>query len=168
MSNKTPRKEKSKTKSALKPKSKSFIIVSIGMVAAVLAILIFSLNTTDDKACLKKYGAQPKCDYHLEIADSKGEREKGLSGRKSLKAGSGMLFIFEQAGRNCMWMRGMLFELDIIWLNANKNIVKIEENVSPRTYPKLFCAQLPASYVIELNSGEVKAKEYKVGSKLEF
>jgi uncharacterized membrane protein (UPF0127 family) len=64
-------------------------------------------------------------------------------------------------------MQGMKFSLDIIWLNSDKEVLKIEKGVSPQTYPKQFCAER-TQYVIELNSGSADALGLLVGQKLIF
>ena len=46
------------------------------------------------------------------------ERSQGLSGRPNLAAGTGMLFVFEQAGSYAFWMKDMRFPLDMVWIDA--------------------------------------------------
>lgn len=103
----------------------------------------------------------------LEWADTDQTRLKGLSGRESLDSDSGMLFIFEQPARECIWMKNMRFSIDIIWLDEAKTISKIERNVSPETYPATFC-QDETMYVIELNAGEAEKLGLELGQKLNF
>lgn len=93
--------------------------------------------------------------YKLEVADTAEARQQGLSGRAKLKDDEGLLFVFDQTGRQCFWMKDMKFSIDIIWLDANKKVVQLEKNIAPSTYPNTLCAD-NAQYVIELNAGQVR------------
>src|SRR6476619_2143774 len=44
------------------------------------------------------------------------DRALGLGYREGLAAGTGMLFLFEGPEPQSFWMRGMLFCIDIIWI----------------------------------------------------
>lgn len=89
------------------------------------------------------------------IADSPQEIVRGLSGIQSLGADEGMLFVFPEPTTPAFWMKDMRFAIDIIWLDENKNIIDIERNVSPDTYPKKFEPSRPVRYVLETNPGLV-------------
>ncbi len=104
--------------------------------------------------------------YALEIADSEEERIRGLSGRERLAENSGMLFVFDPPQQACMWMKSMRFSIDMLWLDTAKKIIDMSADVSPQTFPKLFCATKPASYVLELPSGTIAGQSFAVGQTL--
>jgi uncharacterized membrane protein (UPF0127 family) len=104
----------------------------------------------------------------LEEASTNSEQTLGLSGRSSMPRNRGMLFDFHESDEYCMWMKDMHFALDIIWLNQQKEIVYVVENVTPDTYPKSFCGPGEARYVVEVNTGVVKAANLQVGQRLRF
>lgn len=104
----------------------------------------------------------------LEETSTNSERTLGLSGRQSMAAGRGMLLDFNQPGEYCMWMKDMHFSLDMMWLNEDKEIVYMIEGVTPDTYPKSFCGPESARYVVEVNSGIVKAGDLRVGQRIRF
>ncbi|MFA7193411.1 MAG: DUF192 domain-containing protein [Candidatus Paceibacterota bacterium] len=101
----------------------------------------------------------------LDIVESNEERAKGLSGVVSMPKNHGMLFIFEKSASYGMWMKEMNFSLDIIWLNQFSEIVHIEKNVSPDTFPKVFSSPTPARFVLEFNAGFVDRNHIKMGDK---
>lgn len=103
----------------------------------------------------------------MEVADTNQARIKGLSDRDGLPANSGMLFVFESAEEQCFWMKDMRFDLDIIWTNVGKQIVKIEPDVSPDTYPEIFCGD-DTLYVLEFDAGFAVKHGLKVGDELKF
>jgi len=83
-----------------------------------------------------------------------------------------MIFIFNDAGPQYMWMKDMDFPLDIVWLDQNKKVVSISANISPDTYkknpPKIFYSPTPALYVIELPSGDANRLGIASGLLLSF
>jgi uncharacterized membrane protein (UPF0127 family) len=105
--------------------------------------------------------------YNLEVADTPGERQQGLSGRASLPPDAGMLFAYQEESELCFWMKDMHFPLDIIWLDAQRTVVHLEGHVSPDTYPGNFCAA-NAQYVIELNAGQAAHAGIETGQTLDF
>lgn len=102
----------------------------------------------------------------LEIADEQPELVLGLSGRESIPRNHAMLFIFETTDFHGIWMKDMRFALDIMWLNEYAEVVHIEKNVSPQTYPKSFRPRARAKYVLETNAGFVQRNFIKIGDKL--
>jgi len=107
--------------------------------------------------------------FNAIIADTFAKRMIGLMFRDKLPKGSCMLFIFENEGREGIWMRNMHFPIDVVWLDGNKAVVDIKEGLRPcrsffncRThYPREA-----AKYIIEFNQGTVSAEGIRAGSKL--
>ncbi len=93
--------------------------------------------------------------FRLEVAETDAKRAQGLSTHLPLAADGGMLFVFPQLDRACMWMKNMFFPIDILWFDGNKQLVQTKENVSPSTYPEAFCAPISIKYVVELPAGTV-------------
>ncbi|HSX31866.1 MAG TPA: DUF192 domain-containing protein [Candidatus Saccharimonadales bacterium] len=107
--------------------------------------------------------------YKLELVTTPEDMVKGLGGRGKLAGNAGMLFAYDQSAPNrCFWMKDMHFSIDILWLDAYKRAVHIEQSVSPKTYPKEFCAPQASQYVIELHEGEAKKAKISIGQTLNF
>ncbi len=114
-------------------------------------------------------GYEPaKVCVELEHAKTQQEQTVGLSKYDSYDDTKGMLFIYDTSHKACIWMRDMKFPIDIVWLDENKTIVQIEVDVDPNTYPKNFCSEKPAQYVIELNRFVSEYAHLKVGQQLQF
>src|SRR3990167_8151062 len=79
--------------------------------------------------------------FQVEVADTETLREQGLGGRRSLPAGRGMLFIFDQPGSWGIWMKDMRFSLDIMWAREDGTIITVVPNVTPDTYPLVLRPQ---------------------------
>ena len=155
-----PKVDGAKTKSARK---KRIALYGIGIALALFAMLAPTIFYRAPTAELQVGNHK----VSLEIAETDATRTKGLGGRKSLAADKGMLFVFTEAGKQCFWMKGMRFPLDMVFVSHTKQVVHIESNVSPRTYPKSFCAD-DTQYVIELNAGRAKALGLHSGQTLSF
>jgi uncharacterized membrane protein (UPF0127 family) len=74
-----------------------------------------------------------------EVRDTDAGRSLGLSGKESLKANEGMLFIFDTPTTYGFWMKDMKFAIDIVWLDPNKRIVWTEKTSLPQHFQKFSC-----------------------------
>ena len=97
------------------------------------------------------------------VADTEALRTQGLSGKRSLAANEGMLFIFENPGVYGFWMKDMYFPIDIIWIDTNWKVSDISPGVDPNTYPQAFFPKKPVRYVLEVPSGFAKEHGISVG-----
>ncbi|MFA6077853.1 MAG: DUF192 domain-containing protein [Candidatus Paceibacterota bacterium] len=102
------------------------------------------------------------------ISETREERSRGLSGRKALLPNEGMLFVFEKPDLYGFWMKDMNFGIDIIWIDENKKIIYMEENILPESFPIIFQPILPALYVLEVPSGFVFTNKIKIGDSVIF
>ena len=89
----------------------------------------------------------------VEIANNSQKRSVGLCCRDSLPQDQGMLFVYDKAGDYRFWMKNTKIPLDMFWIDSNKQIVHIEKDVQPSSYPKSFGSTEPAQYVLETNAG---------------
>lgn len=137
------------------------ITVCVG-IAAVVALLLPYMFVQPATATLRV----GQSTYALDIASSKTDQQKGLGGRKSLAQNRGILFVFDAPGKQCFWMKDMLFSIDMIWLSSDKKVTHIAADVSPGTYPKQYCGDTSTKYVIELNAGEAKRAGLHVGQQV--
>lgn len=135
-------------------------LVVVCLAALALPFILYSPNTATLEVADKK--------IQLDIAKSEEARAKGLGGRESMADDQGMLFVFDQPAVECFWMKDMQFPIDIIWLNTAKQVVHVERNLSPETYPASYCPKLPAKYVVELNAGQAKQLDISPGDTLKL
>ncbi len=102
----------------------------------------------------------------LEVADTEDLRARGLSLHKTLAPNEGMLFVFPEDGLHGIWMKDMLFSIDILWLDRDYRIVDVRVQSSPASYPEVFVPSIPVRYVLELQSGFFELHGLKKGDKL--
>lgn len=99
----------------------------------------------------------------IELAETQEEWEKGLSGRDSLAEDRGLLFIFDHSEKWGIWMKDMKFAIDVLWADADGNIVSVHERMAPESYPKIFTPSSQAKYVLEVPAGFISEHAVKVG-----
>lgn len=102
--------------------------------------------------------------FYTDIADHPAEQTKGLSKRRELKQDQAMLFVFSQPDYQCMWMKDMKFNIDILWFDENGNLIHGIKNAEPSTYPEQFCPPKPAKYVLEVAAGQADILNLAIGS----
>ena len=100
------------------------------------------------------------------VADSLAERIQGLSDTPYLPEGLVKLFVFGAEGNHSIWMKDMNYSLDILWATRSGEVVHIEENVAPETYPTSFASPVPAWYVVEANAGFIEQENIQLGDQL--
>jgi len=104
----------------------------------------------------------------VEVADTAALREQGLSGHAPLGEESGMLFVFETEGVWGIWMKKMLFPIDIVWADASGTVVTVAFAVEPDSYPHIFYPSAPARYVVELPAGFAAAHGIAEGTRIKI
>lgn len=142
------------TKSARK--ITSWIALGVVLVSGVLVCLV---NFSTPRATID--GAS----FAVEVMRTPEQRQKGLSGRDSLPAHTGMAFDFAGTGRQCMWMKDMRFSIAMVWLDKDHRVLRVEQRIDPSTYPETFCAN-NTRYVLELPAESVPG--VRVGDKVQL
>lgn len=99
-----------------------------------------------------------------EVANTYENRMQGLMYRKSLGANNGMLFVFTEDERHCMWMKNTYVPLSVAFIDAKGTIVSIHD-MEPQT-EKSHCATGVARYALEMNKGWFKSRAIAPGVQL--
>jgi uncharacterized membrane protein (UPF0127 family) len=97
----------------------------------------------------------------VEVVADKKRMELGLGGRGNLCENCGMLFVFAKEGIYPFWMKGMLFDLDIIWIK-NGRIVKIVKNISKNSM-ETITPDMKSDCVLEIPAGMSNLFDFKEG-----
>ena len=99
-----------------------------------------------------------------EVAADQANRTQGLMQRRSLAPNQGMLFVFPQIDRHCMWMRNTLLPLSVAFLDEQGRILNVED-MQPQTDTS-HCAAAPARFALEMNLGWFSSKGLKPGLRI--
>lgn len=95
-----------------------------------------------------------------EIADTSRKRRTGLLDHSALNAGEGLWI----APCEAVHTFGMNFEIDVVYLDKKRRVLKIRESMKVRR----ISACLRAHSVLELPAGTIKTARTCVGDQLEF
>ena len=109
--------------------------------------------------------------FNVETVVSPDALKRGLSNRKSLKKGTGMLFIFQDLDRQTMWMPDMYFPLDVVWLDETLSVVNITYGLQPcssRNDCPSSSSVYMCKYAIEMNAGEAATYGFMNGTQLKI
>ena len=132
----------------------------VSVICALLMCGVSWAQTTMPKAALS-IGLYR---IEAEVAASNPQRMQGLMFRREMAPQAGMLFIFDETQRHCMWMRNTLIPLSVAFLDEEGRPLNIED-LAPQT-EKTHCASAPARYALEMNLGWFKGKKISAGAKV--
>lgn len=99
-----------------------------------------------------------------QLALNERQREIGLMFRKEMPQQEGMLFVFEQPGVQCFWMRNTLLPLTAAFVADDGTIVNLAD-MQPMT-ENSHCSAKPVRFVLEMNQGWFAKRGLKAGTKL--
>jgi hypothetical protein len=106
----------------------------------------------------------------VEVVRSREEQARGLSGRDSLAWGTGMLFPYERPAFASFWMKGMRFDIDIVWIR-DQRIVGISERVphppDSQTDPATVRPPELIDMVLEVPAGFARAHGWSRGDRVQ-
>jgi uncharacterized protein len=103
----------------------------------------------------------------VEIADTEDKRHIGLMYRDKMDTNQGMLFIFPNEEEQAFYMKNTILSLDIIFINAKKQIVKIYKRATPFDITDLP-SKKPILYVVEVLGGFTDRYNIKEGDYIDF
>lgn len=99
-----------------------------------------------------------------ELAATPQARQIGLMNRRAMAPHHGMVFVFTEDQRHCMWMKNTLIPLSVAFLDKQGRILNIED-MQPQTESN-HCAARPARYALEMNLGWFAARGVGVGDSI--
>src|SRR5262252_8639251 len=100
-----------------------------------------------------------------EVAQTPEQRATGLMFRNELGPNDGMLFVFEEPGQQCFWMKNTLVPLSVAFIADDGKVVNLDD-MKPRTLDS-HCSTKPVRYVLEMNEGWFRKRGIKPGARLQ-
>jgi len=97
----------------------------------------------------------------VEVADSPVKKRIGLMFRRKLADGGGMIFPYASDENAGIWMKNTHVGLDLIFANADGEIIKIAEG-RPHC-ETIISVDSPGGFVVEANRGFCEGNEIRVG-----
>ena len=99
-----------------------------------------------------------------QVAATPLQRQTGLMFRQAMPAQEGMLFVFEQPGEQCFWMKNTLIPLTAAFVADDGTIVNLAD-MKPLDETS-HCSAKPVRYVLEMNQGWFASRHLRAGHKL--
>lgn len=157
----------------------SHIIVVLGIILILLAasfafvVRKFAVTKLIEEAPIKKQIAFEDGIFtnvsvggvivSAEIAKSNDKKAEGLSNRKNLEEGKGMLFVFSSSGLYPFWNKDTFIPLDILWIENDKVVYIGELPAFSGGETAVAASDKKANFVLEVNAGFVKKHNIKIG-----
>ncbi len=121
-------------------------------------------NFEHDRIILRTNAGQ-EYTFDVELALTTQQLSQGLMFRPSLAREAGMLFIHRPARRVDMWMRNTRIPLDMLFVAANGEIVRIEERTVPFSQANIS-SRSAGPVVLEVNGGTVARLGIRSGDRV--
>ena len=132
------------------------------MIKLLFLLLLSPVLASSEKQCSSI--SIEKVNLCVELAISQREKSRGLMFRKDLLNSDGMLFIWKNAGKRCMWMKNTYISLDLGFFREDMTLIEVK-NLFPRSLDSI-CSSEPAKYALELPEGWFSSHNIKNNSKL--
>ncbi|MEO0733979.1 MAG: DUF192 domain-containing protein [Bacteroidota bacterium] len=158
-------------------KGKRYLIIGL-LAVALLSFILMSIprspaktgpRFTDegDLTIYRSASQEVVSELDIEIADTEETIVQGLMYRDQMEENQGMLFIMPAVKPQSFWMLNTYISLDIIFVGADKRIVNIRENTTPKSTDQVTSTG-PAAYVLEVNAGYAARHGLRAGDRLEW
>jgi uncharacterized membrane protein (UPF0127 family) len=110
----------------------------------------------------------------VEVATSFWKKSLGLMFRGGISEDAGFLMEFGKPSKDLysIWMLGMFFPIDVVFISAEKEVTDVYGNVpplslNPRTW-KVYRPTKPVKWILELKAGRARKSGTVAGDKLRF
>ncbi|MDR2365716.1 MAG: DUF192 domain-containing protein [Zoogloeaceae bacterium] len=139
----------------------------------ILALSLLALGiSTSARAQVQTQAVMPRVELSIglyrilaEVAATPARRGAGLMGRRGMAGHEGMLFVFPQSDRHCMWMKNTFIPLSVAFLDAKGRIINIRD-MRPQSEDN-HCADAPARFALEMNRGWFAEKGIAAGAQVQ-
>lgn len=101
---------------------------------------------------------------YVDIAATDRERQRGMMSRTELGESEGLLFIFPDAGKKCLWMRSTPLPLSAAFVDSEGYVLNIEK-MQPES-EDIHCSEGNAKYAVETHQGWFERRGVNVGDKV--
>ena len=147
---------------------KSAVIFCILLIGALFIVSCNNSSEVKHKEVKLSIGNSGKV-VNAEVVDTYADRMNGLMFREELGEFDGMFFIFEDEVTRSFWMKNTLIPLDIIFLDSDMTVVKIQHAQPCEADPcPTFSSESPSKYVLEVNLGFSEKYDLNVGNRISY
>jgi hypothetical protein len=102
---------------------------ALGLMLCLSGAAALAGSCDPGRADLRWKGGQAS--FRVEIADTEGERARGLMDRPTLAPDAGMLFVYEHPQPVAFWMRNTLIPLDMLFIGQDGRVRTVHADAVP-------------------------------------
>ena len=148
-----------------------WIVVAVGIIFGGVAFVRSTQDSHNQRRATKAGYSRAEAmlgedRFVFRVTETPEQKQLGLGATTKLGGQEGMLFPVEpHENPYGMWMKGMRFPIDIVWLDGAGVVIHIAEEVQPATYPEVFAnpGGTVARTVLEVPSGTLRRTGVKLG-----
>ena len=147
---------------------KNYGVVVVGTLAILLLLLSYAIDRAHERALCTRgthllFLREPMVVSVLETPE---EHTRGLSGREVLPPDEGVVFAFGSAGSRNFWMKDMKFPIDVIFFDAEWQVIGMFPDLRPESYPHTYGSPEGTYYALEATAGIIGREEIANGMPL--
>lgn len=105
--------------------------------------------------------------YQVEVAETRAQKSRGLMHREHLPLNQGMLFLYDPPRKTAMWMKNTHIPLDMLFIDAEGQILHIEEHTVPMSLDTIPSGG-EVRAVLEINAGQAAERGIRPGDRVEY
>ncbi|CAN0552007.1 unnamed protein product, partial [Laminaria digitata] len=94
-------------------------------------------------------------EFNVELAETSEQKSRGLMFRREMADNEGMLFLHRRDRVLTMWMANTFLPLDMLFIERDGTIARIEENTIPQSRD-VISSRKRVRAVLELNAGTAR------------
>jgi uncharacterized membrane protein (UPF0127 family) len=143
----------------------SVLVFAIGLVPLAAMAQGGSSPDSEPRRALEIVTKTQRQTFEVEVASTREQRARGLMFRKAIPERDGMLFDFGRDQEIRMWMKDTLIPLDMIFIESDGRILRIEQNAEPESL-RLISSGGPARLVLEVKAGTAKRFGISAGDRV--
>ena len=106
-------------------------------------------------------------EFNVELAETSEQKSRGLMFRREMADNEGMLFLHRRDRVLTMWMANTFLPLDMLFIERDGTIARIEENTIPQSRDVISSRKRVRS-VLELNAGTARNLGISAGDKVVY
>jgi uncharacterized membrane protein (UPF0127 family) len=136
---------------------KKLLLIAVLIIAAIVGAY-FYIDAQPDPSTktMQKVSAEIGNEtFSLYAPTGDEELQRGLAAFNEIGPTEGMIFRGLPVGVQTFWMKDMKFDIDILWVSKENEVIHIVYEASKDSYPTKYenPQERPSAYVIELSAG---------------
>lgn len=137
-----------------------------------IAFLLFAATLVSAFFIWRASGVQVRFEngrsIEVEVVSEPLEVATGLMFREKLDEGEGVLFSYGYDDYHSIWMKNMMFPIDIVWMDSTGLVLWVAQDIKPCTREpcEVYAPPERARYVLEVNANITRENNVTIGQRV--